>query len=142
MKITPIIIAFIMHVYSCSSTSAIENCKKCSIDIAINTINDSLNNKKMVKNLFCTAGESCLINAEFMEIFNEALFICLEKQPSTFIEQFSISSKQEFILKQLASPVNDNINPQNIITKFTQMPFRKTKNYYKILNALQMADKK
>jgi hypothetical protein len=137
--ITPILFTLC----SCASTKVINNCDKCSVQIAVMAINKTDTNEQIIEELFCTAEDSCQVNAEFMEVFNEALFACLEKSPEIFVKQFSISSKQGHILKQLESPINDTINLQEIIEKLTKTSHEKhTDSYTKILQALNLAKKK
>jgi hypothetical protein len=94
--ITPILFTLC----SCASTKAAGNCDKCSGHIAVMAINKNDINEQIIEELFCTAEDSCQVNAEFMEVFNKALFACLEKSPEIFVKQFSIISNQGFILKQ------------------------------------------
>jgi hypothetical protein len=118
------------------------NCSKCSTEIAVTVINENNINKEMINKLFCTAEDTCLTNVEFMEVFNEALFVSLEKKPEFFVEQFSLNSKQEFILKQLERPISDKINLDTVIEKLTKTSMKKQESYHKILQALRLAKSK
>jgi hypothetical protein len=138
-----VIVPFLFIFCSCASTKAVSNCDKCSVEISVMGINKNDINEQIIEELFCTVEDSCQVNAEFMEVFNEALFACLGKVPEIFVKQFSVSSKQEFILKQLESPINDTINLQEIIEKLTKTPQKKNADSYnKILQALNLAKKK
>lgn len=128
---------------SCASTKAVSDCKKCSVEISVKTISESNITEEIIEKLFCTAADSCQVNAEFMEAFNEALFVCLEKKPDIFVQQFSLSARQDLVLQQLESPVNDTIHLQKIIEQLTKMPKPKNADAYdKILQALNVAEKK
>lgn len=138
-----VLLPILFTIYSCASTKAVSNCDKCSVQIAVMAINENDINEQIIEELFCTGEDSCQENSEFMEVFNEALFACLKKSPELFVKQISISSKQGFILKQLESPINDNINPQEIIDKLSKTPHEiHTDSYTKILQALNLAKKK
>lgn len=138
-----VIVPILFTLCSCRSTKEVINCNKCSVEFAVKAINKNHINEQIIEKLFCTAEDSCQINAEFLEVFNEALFVCLGKAPEIFVKLFSISSKQEFILKQLESPINDTINLKEIIEKLTKIPNEKhADSYNKILQALNLAKKK
>lgn len=138
-----IIVPVLFTICSCASTRVIEDCNKCSVEISVMAINENNINEQTIQKLFCTAEDSCRVNAEFMEIFNEALFVCLEKKPEIFVKQFSFSPKQEFILKQLESPISDTIDLRKIIENLTKIPKKKNADSYnKVLQALNLATKK
>jgi hypothetical protein len=147
VKAMQIIYSLIVPIFftlcSCSSTKAIEDCNKCSLEISVMAINENNMSEQTIEMIFCTTADSCQVNAEFMEVFNEALFVCLERKPEIFVKHFSLSSKQELVLKQLESPISDTINLQRVIENLTKIPQKKkTDSYNKILQALNLAAKK
>lgn len=128
--------------YSCSSANTVKNCEECNTVIAARAINENIISEQLIDTLFCTGADRCLTNAEFMEIYNEALFVCLGKKPGIFVQQLAHSSRKKFILKQLESPVIDTINIQKIIGELEKTAQKNTGTYNKILQALKLAEKK
>ncbi|GEM_PF-2302135 len=128
--------------YSCSSAKTVKNCEECNTVIAIRAINENNISEQLIDTLFCTSADSCLKNAEFMEVYNEALFVCLGKKPGIFVQQLARSYRKKFILKQLESPVIDTINIQKIIGELEKTAQKNTGTYNKILQALKLALKK
>jgi hypothetical protein len=127
---------------SCTIVNLKSRCDKCDISIAVTVINDNSPTRKLIDELFCTVEDSCLKNVEFMESFNEALFVSLERKPGIFTRQFSASSKQQLILKQLEAPVHDRINLDLIIEKINKDSAKKNGSIDKILTALRVAKSK
>ena len=132
-------ILFLVTLFSCTSNKLKSDCIKCNISMAVRFINEDIVNEQMADSLFCTGTDSCLRNVEFMEVFNEALFVGLNKNPEMFIKLFSNSSKKEFILKQLERPINDTIELKKIIDKLTNITKGDSESRNKILQALNLA---
>lgn len=130
---------FIFLTFSCASTNFKTDCKPCDIDTVSRIANANKIDQREIKELFCIGQEDCSENVEFMEIFNEALFVSLNNNPQEFIKEFSRSKKRNFILKQLESPINDAIDLKKIINKVAQSSEGKDDARNQILKALRTA---
>lgn len=135
-------IFIVLSLFSCEPTKMNNDCKKCSVEIAIKASDVSNINEVLIKELFCTGRKNCEANVEFMETYNEALFLCLQSKPDIFVQQLSQISNQAFILEQLKTPINDKIVPKQIIDKLLHSTAKRNDSYNKILTALRIAEKK
>jgi hypothetical protein len=93
--------------------------EKCDISILahISTVEYDLKEND-VREFLSTFDKSCSLNIEYSEFSNALLFEVLGRHTQTFISVME-SEKQnleiDYILKQIANPINDGIDLKNLI---------------------------
>lgn len=95
--------------------------KKCDIDILAYTSTREYDlTEKDVKDFLSTFDKSCSVNVEYSEFSNTLLFEVLDRYTQTFIsvlERHKRNLAVDYIFKELASPIDDNIDLKKLIAK-------------------------
>jgi hypothetical protein len=89
--------------------------------------------------LLKTGTAACSDNAEFGEVFNEAVFYCLEHQPDAFIRQFPLAADRDYVVGALESPVNDAIDVAGILAIVRHSSLAGTAAQRRVVAALETA---
>lgn len=118
----------------------------CSSEILLNTEKniDKLN-LVLVADFLATFHESCNNNVEYSEWSNELLFQVINKKPGRFLELLmkNTSLSRDFIINELAHPINDGINIDATIVKIRDLE-EPVSDYwkFKIIESLNLAKEK
>jgi len=135
-------LAVAMSACSLTNRSSDGSCDK-GIAVAVRTLDAStVIDESLIGSLLRAGTARCSSNVEFMEAYNEALFMALEKNPAGFIRQFARVSDHSFVLERLESPVNDAISPSRVIAKLANLAVTEKATYNKVVAALKIAERK
>jgi len=143
----PLIIRKRVLEFDKSESNAFEN--NCYIDELV-TIESRLKENISLINyidadlLLRSSVPQCANNVEFSELYNEVLFLYINKKPKEILELLALGNYSDYIVKyvltSLKSPVSDNININETIKSV-----RRTKNSEiksKVLESLKIANNK
>jgi len=119
--------------------------KKCDETILIFTSEKlGVLTRPEIKDFLLTFGKECQNNVEFSEWSNELLFLVLEKQTELFLKTFKTNKREielNEILDDLSSPVNDQININDLILKMSMVKHN-SRMKERIMGSLKLAQAK
>ena len=121
-----------------SSARAAVDTGRCDVGIAARAT-EGVIDEALIGKLLGAGSAACSEDVEFMEVFNEAVFYCLERQPDAFIRQFAVAPDQAFIVGALESPVNDVIDVSGILATVKRSSLAGTPAQRRIVAALETA---
>jgi len=120
-------------------------CKKCDIKIIVKTVDSIfvLNSDK-ISEFLCTYEKDCQNNIEFVEFYNETLFLVIERYPELTIKILNSFKEKSAsaIIDNLKSPINDAVDINSLYSKIQNLSIEDEKILFNVLSALDIAKSK
>ena len=111
----------------------------CDIDILVTIDKAGTFKKDEIESLISAIDTQCVENVEFMQFANELVFRALSNNHIDFAEILLNYDQSDFIYQIIESPISDEIDLDQIITKIESEELIK---YEKILKSLKKAKMK
>lgn len=98
-------------------------------------------NEKDIYTLFKSINPHCKSNVEYSQMINEYLWKALESKPQDFawtIRDTHLSSAiKRFIIEEVGSPINDNIDPKFVLNSIEEMDHKQDQFLKQLINVIR-----
>ena len=94
------------------------DCIDCDVQYLAGLLESEKFTAKDYANLMCIKKSKCQDNAEFSQLYNEVVFMALEKKSEVFLECYAdqrYANYKPAIELEIMSPVSDKINPKRVL---------------------------